>query len=156
MLWFGNPQCIGCFSGVCIEPLQPSTGANYCPCQLYPVGLYMRGSVRWGRWQAYKKQWRAWLFFFFFLVVDLRPALGKLCLPQEGTASFAKSHFHLILAAKVWWTAVENNAFILFINKGFGILADIRKWLVALTILRMAVTKIMLKFLREREAKWEA
>lgn len=32
-------------------------------------------------------------------------------------------------------------------------LADIRKWFVALAVLRMAVTKIMLKFLQEGQAK---
>lgn len=43
--------------------------------------------------------------------------------------------------------------FTLFINKDFRILADIRKWFVALASLKMAVTKIMLKILQEGRSK---
>lgn len=53
-----------------------------------------------------------------------------------------------------WWAAVENNAFILFTNKGFGILSDIRKWFAALATLHMTVSKIVLKFLQDGEAEW--
>lgn len=69
-------------------------------------------------------------------------ATRKCCLLCQITFPFDFSCQRLVSCCRKQWL-------MLFINKCFEILADIRKWFVTLASLKMAVTKIMLEVLKE-------
>lgn len=90
---------------------------------------------------------------FFFSGCWFKISIRKTLLATRKHCLFCQITFPYDFSCQSLMNCCRKQWFTLFINKDFRILADIRKWFVALASLKMAVTKIMLKILQEGRSK---